>query len=149
MCKGPSEHLDSCGVEPQFGMQFRVPISHQCVNREYCVLWRSRWHKFLLFSGILSPSKSRGNETHLKPTSLRLIDILNHNLSTLLMISMRPLARSLVLSGLGISIHSQVSVGPPKGAPRLFLKPSETILPQTHYPATIHICNMIFVLYTT
>ena len=87
---------------------------------------------FLLLSGILSPSKSRGNETHLELASLRLIDILNHSLSPLLMISMRPLAHSLVLLDLRISIHSQVSVGPPKEAPKLFLKPSETIIPQTH-----------------
>ena len=86
---------------------------------------------FLLFSGIPSPSKSRGNETHIELAGLHLIDILNHNLSLLLMISMRPWAHSLALSDLRISIHSQVSVGPPKGAPRLFLKPSETIIPHT------------------
>lgn len=68
----------------------RVPIkpllsSHQCVNRGYRVYGGANGTIFL-FSGILSPSKSRGNETHLELASLRLIDILNHNLSPLLMI---------------------------------------------------------------
>ena len=98
-------------------MQFRVPIkpllsSHQCVNRGYHVYGDADGTIFL-FSGILSPSKVEAMK-HLELTNLRLIDALNHNLSPLLMISMRPLVHPPVLSGLRISIHSQVSVGPPR-----------------------------------